>query len=61
MKRHATITKIKYAGARGVPLPRKIEVDIPDDIPNDEVEEYLSDHISNTTGFCHNGFKYTIV
>lgn len=41
-------------------LPKKLTIVIPDDIDiNDEytVNEYISDEISNITGFCHKGFS----
>lgn len=59
--KHATITNIKYDGAIGVRLPKIIKTDLPDDVTDkNDIEEYLSDHISNTTGFCHKGFNFTI-
>ena len=30
-----------------------LEIDIPDDIEEDEIEDYISD----VTGFCHRGFN----
>jgi hypothetical protein len=32
-------------------------IDVPVDIiDEDEIEEYISDEISNITGYCHKGF-----
>lgn len=44
-------------------LPKEMEVTVTeadvDDISDDyEVEDYILDHISDETGFCHNGFRY---
>jgi hypothetical protein len=40
-----------------VKLPKKLEIDVPDDITEQEdIEQILSDEISNITGFCHFGF-----
>lgn len=42
-------------------LPKELRVTIYDKetVDNkDELETYLSDYISDITGFCHNGFKY---
>jgi hypothetical protein len=62
--RTATITNILYdvdTDDNDVKLPTTLKnVKIPDDITNDEVEDFLMDYISDTTGFCHNGFKYEI-
>jgi len=37
-------------------LPETLTITVPEDIEDDDVEEYLSDEISNITGFCHKGF-----
>lgn len=37
-------------------LPRKLKVEINNDI--DDIEESLSDQLTNITGFCHKGFDY---
>ena len=40
-------------------LPAEVEVEVPRDIiaaGEDAVEEYVSDAITDETGFCHNGF-----
>jgi hypothetical protein len=58
-KRIITATKIKYDkdGAK-VDLPKSIQIEIPEDLVDyDEIEEYISDKISDETGFCHNGFS----
>jgi len=43
-----------------VVLPKKLEFMVPDNIAQDvdELEQYLSDKISEKTGFCHDGFRY---
>jgi hypothetical protein len=43
-------------------LASQLQLDT-DDIADDEEElaEEISDYLSNTYGFCHNGFNYTIV
>lgn len=41
-------------------LPETIEVDVPMECVDNgsaEVEDYISDFLSDTYGFCHNGFK----
>ena len=57
-----TITNIKYDtdGAK-VKLPKRMTITIPDDVDKnyDDVETYISDEISNKTGFCHKGFATT--
>lgn len=42
-------------------LPEEMDVEVPADVVDmgDEVvEEYISDFITDETGFCHNGFSY---
>jgi uncharacterized protein YdeI (YjbR/CyaY-like superfamily) len=40
-----------------VELPTELEIEVPDDLTNKEdIDEYISDEISNITGFCHRGF-----
>lgn len=40
-----------------VELPTELEIEVPDDLTEQEdIEDYLSDEISNVTGFCHKGF-----
>lgn len=42
-------------------LPRQIEVSVPDDVKMDEdIDEYISNFITNKTGFCHYGFTRTL-
>jgi hypothetical protein len=41
-------------------LPNRLDVDVPNNIEDDEVQDYLSDEISNRTGFCHFGFTYEL-
>jgi hypothetical protein len=39
-------------------LPNQLTINIPKDIVSDEeIDEYVSDEISNISGFCHYGFK----
>lgn len=37
-------------------LPDSLDVFVPTDA--DDVEDYISNWLSNTYGFCHNGFNY---
>lgn len=39
-------------------LPQVCEVDVDDDIAIDDVEDYISDWLSNTYGYCHHGFNF---
>ena len=55
------VTDIDYDkdGAR-VKLPKELSINVPDDLRTyDEIEQYISDEISNITGFCHKGFCTT--
>ena len=52
------ITNIQWDtdGVR-VKLPKQMTLTIPSSIHNkDEAEEWVSDELSNQTGFCHCGF-----
>lgn len=43
-------------------LPQRLIVPIPDHIKDeDEIEDYVSEAISEDTGFCHKGFGYEII
>lgn len=60
MIRKYTVTNIKYdTDGEDIDLPTELEIEIPDDMEDDEIEEYISDEISNRTGFCHKGFSTT--
>ena len=42
-------------------LPKKMKVKVPKDVHRDgkeHIEDYISNHISDTTGFLHHGFSY---
>jgi len=42
----------------GVSLPTELEVHTPDKLENqDDINEYVSDWLSDTFGFCHDGFE----
>jgi hypothetical protein len=54
-----TVSNIKYdTDGEDVDLPETLEIEVPDDIQEpEEIDEFLSDEISNVTGFCHTGFS----
>lgn len=37
-------------------LPKTLEVDVPNDVT--DIPEFLSNHISDVTEMCHNGFSW---
>ncbi len=39
-------------------LPQRITVKVSKDKDIDDIEEYLSEMITDKYGFCHNGFAY---
>ncbi len=55
------VTKIDYdTDGVKVKLPKKLVIEVPNDIEDkDEKIEFISDEISNITGFCHKGFEVT--
>lgn len=51
------VTDIKYdTDGEDISLPEELEINVPSDLDGYEVEEFISDEISNITGFCHKGF-----
>lgn len=40
-------------------LPQSIDVDVPEGLEMEDLQEFLSDTISNQTGFCHTGFTFS--
>ena len=54
------VTNIKWdTDGEDIDLPKEMEVELPeyiDETDEDEVDEYVSDYISDETGFCHYGF-----
>jgi len=58
MKREFVVRDIEYDtdGEKVDDLPETLTITVPEDIEADDVEQYLSDEISNQTGFCHYGF-----
>lgn len=57
-KKHYTVENIQYdTDGRKVELPTTLTIPVPEHIEDDEVEEFLSDEISNKTGYCHFGFS----
>jgi len=58
MKREFVVRDIEYDtdGEEIDDLPETLTITVPEEIEADNVEQYLSDEISNQTGFCHYGF-----
>ncbi len=55
-----TVTDIIYdTDGEHIDLPKTLEVHVPEYVEPWDVEEYISDEISNITGFCHQGFSTT--
>lgn len=57
-----TVTDIKYdTDGEDIDLPETLTVDIPNEdfvkYTPEEIEEYISNDISDQTGFCHKGFS----
>ncbi len=51
-----------YDSEDEIELESSMELEIPEVVVEiDDVENYISDTISNVSGFCHNGFSYDIV
>ncbi len=39
-------------------LPKRMEFDVDDNMTDDEIEEWLSDAITDETEWCHGGFSW---
>lgn len=58
MKTYKVFDIIFDTDGEDVNLPQEIEITVPDTCTcYEEVEEFLSDEISNITGWCHKGFQ----
>jgi hypothetical protein len=59
----AIVTEIKYdTDGEEVDLPTQLEIEIPNEITEYlDIEEFVSDEISNITGFCHYGFEIKLI
>ena len=55
----AIVTEIQYdTDGENVDLPTKLNIEIPNDLTEiDDIDDFISDEISNITGFCHFGFE----
>jgi hypothetical protein len=54
-------TDIQYdTDGEEIDLPKELEIEVPTEFETeDEIIDYISDEISNITGFCHKGFSTT--
>ena len=51
------ISNIEYdTDGEEVDLPTNLNIEVPEGLNAEETDEYISDEISNITGFCHTGF-----
>lgn len=58
----AIVTNIKYdTDGEVIDLPTTLEINIPSYIEEDYVDDFISDEISNITGYCHFGFEMKII
>lgn len=55
------ITNIEYdTDGRKPKLPKELKIVVPDDVQGyEEIEQFISDEISNRTGYCHKGYATT--
>lgn len=52
------VTDIEYdKDGKEIDLPKLLNIEVPKGFSEEEAQEYISDKISNETGFCHNGFS----
>jgi len=55
------VTNIRYdtdGSVSTLDLPEELEIDLPADTREDDVEELIAEAISDRTGWCHKGFDY---
>lgn len=59
----AIVTNIEFdTDGEIVELPNRLEIEIPIDIVDkEEIDDFVSDEISNITGFCHYGFQLELI
>lgn len=59
----AIVTNIEFdTDGEIVELPNRLEIEIPIDIVDKgEIDDFVSDEISNITGFCHYGFQLELI
>lgn len=51
------VNNIQYdTDGETIELPNEIEIEVCDTMSVDEKLDFISDEISNRTGFCHGGF-----
>lgn len=55
------VTKIKYdTDGYKVKLPKTLVINVPNELKTyEDIEEFISDEISDRTGYCHGGFETT--
>jgi hypothetical protein len=52
------VTNIKYdTDGEEIDLPKLLNIEVPSGLDEEETDEYVSDKISEETGFCHKGFS----
>jgi len=53
-----TVSGIEYdTDGEDIDLPNELKINVPNELTDgDEINEFISDEISNVTGFCHKGF-----
>ena len=53
-----TVTDIKWdTDGEDVDLPAEMVIEVPEGMDEEEADEFVSDEISNQTGFCHTGYS----
>ena len=56
-----SVTNIQYdTDGEEVDLPTELTIEVEDDLYAEEIEEQISEEISNITGYCHEGFSMDI-
>ena len=59
----AIATNIKFdTDGEVIELPKELTIEIPNEITDEqEIADFVSDEISNITGFCHYGFEMKLI
>ena len=62
-KMKAIVTNINFdTDGEIIELPKQLEIEIPSDIVDEQIiNDFVSDEISNITGFCHYGFEMRLI
>ena len=60
-ERLVLVYDIRYDYDNDINAPTRFKVKVPANLRDEELENYLSDYISDETGYAHDGFSYELI